>query len=136
MNCIIASSFASGGGGRTLAYLARLRSATLAVLTFALDSLDFGLATLVDLEVNVDFVGEMGAGDGGASCVLALAARGRRMDKERKRFMPLRFEGATPTSWEEGIGGIGMCANALAESGPDGMGSLGASAVAPERCWW
>lgn len=119
-----------------MAYLARLRSATVVVLTFALGSLDFGLVTLVNLEVSAVFVGEIRAGDGGAACDLALAARGRRMDRERKRFMPLRFEGATPTSWEEGIGGIGICANALADKGPDGTGSLGESAVAPERCWW
>lgn len=135
MNCIIASSFASGGGGRTLAYLARLRSATVAVLTFALDSFALGLVNLVDLEVSAVFVGEMRAGDGGAACDFGLAARGRRMDKERKRFMPLRFEGATPTSGEEGIGGMGICANALADKGPDETGSLGESAVAPERRW-
>ena len=102
--------------------------------TFPLDSLDFGLVNLVDLEVSAVFVGEIRTGDGGAACDFALVARGRRMDRDRKRFMPLRFEGATATSWE-GIGGIGIRATALADKGPEETGSLGESAVAPVRCW-
>jgi hypothetical protein len=85
------------------------------VETLVLATLDFGLVALVDLEVSAVFVGEMRAGDGGAACDFGLEIRGRKMDRERKRFIPLGFEGvtATPSSWEEGMG-----AKALADRGP------------------
>jgi hypothetical protein len=89
-NCMIASSLARGGGGRT-AYAAFLR--------FVMVVEDAQIWALVALAVDVvdlmDLVGEEGA-------ELDLE-RGRRRERERKRFI-------VGFGFAAGMGGMGMCA--------------------------
>lgn len=50
-------------------------------------------------------------------CCLGFEERERRMEKERSRLKPVRLAGG---SWEDGIGGIGMCEYA-ADLGVSGL---------------
>lgn len=86
---MIASSLARGGGRRT-AYAAFLR--------FVVEEVAQQIWALVAFAVDVvdltDFVGEEGAE--------VDLERGRRMERERKRFIGFGFSA--------GMGGMGMCA--------------------------